>query len=149
MKAYVIKNKEGEYYFDETENDFVYPINNKCIYNSVCEIERRFLPSQALEKGTIVPITIVEGDLEEKYKVLLGVIHLAMGYACENKTLYKRMQDFNVSTNRHNGDNYVYLEDAICFLTKLSKDARDEAKKWGEFFEKVYQEQKAKESKDE
>lgn len=155
MKAYVIKNKEGKmlcwhhvvgYYFDHfniksmfymelgTKKEIKMVFKNKEFDNTDC---------------TIVPITIYEGDLEEKYEVLQGVIHLAMDYACRDKKLYKRIQDFNVSTNRHNGDNNVYLEDAVCFLTKLSKDARDEAKKWGEFFEKVYQEQQAKESKDE
>lgn len=71
MKAYVIKNKEGKYYFDESENDFVYPLNKKCLYNSIYEIERGFLSSRALlEKGTIVPVTIAEGDLEEENRYL-------------------------------------------------------------------------------
>ena len=153
MKAYVIKDKEGEYGFAFAGD--IYPDTedaDKLLYTN--DITKALLYSEEdMEycqmigmNENYVPITICEGDLEEKYEVLKGVIHLAMDYACKDKKLYKRIQDFNVSTNRHNGDNAVYLEDAVCFLTKLSKDAKDEAKKWGEFFEKIYQEQKAKES---
>ena len=148
-KCYVIKNKEGKYLSGYSENESWFEAKdfetNKLTEACLFEDENcEYINLEENEK--IVPITISEGDLEEKYEVLKGVIHFAMDYACKDKKLYKRIQDFNASTNRHNGDNNVYLEDAVCFLTKLSKDARDDAKKWGEFFEKVYQEQQAKES---
>ena len=147
MKAYVIKNKKGEYFtFSPQGFPKVFKKDIRCAMifknNAVSQRYNNYV----LKDCTIVPITICEGDLKEKYKVLQGVIRLAMDYACKDKKLYKRIQDFNTNTDRHNGDNSVYLEDAVCFLTKLSKDARDDAKKWGEFFEKVYQEQKAQES---
>lgn len=146
MKAYVIKNKDGRYYRESDIGlNFTTILSSANMYTDKIDAEMWVKENLILKECKVQEITISEDDLEEKYEVLKGVIHLAMDYACKDKKLYKRIQDFNLSTNRHNGDNNVYLEDAICFLTTLSKDARDESKKWGEFFEKVYQEQKAKE----
>lgn len=72
MKAYVIKNKEGEYFMDNIcFANFSPYIQNATYYHYKPEcidiIEERLL-----DGCTIVPITICEGDLEEEIGILKG-----------------------------------------------------------------------------
>lgn len=70
MKAYVIKNKEGEYFI----TNFGKPMFSKEIADAYIDTDKQNLDCIIIDNSfkdcTIVSITMAEGDLEEENRVL-------------------------------------------------------------------------------
>lgn len=75
MKAYVIKNKEGEYLRGTYGKNGEY-CWTKDIIDAMTYGFNEFMP-QPIENCTLIPITISEGDLEEENRILKRALELA------------------------------------------------------------------------
>ena len=83
MKAFVIKNKEGEYLRGTYGKNGEY-CWTKDIIDAMTYGFNEFMP-QPIENCMLVPITIAEGDLEEENRILKRALEMA----CQKITYYE------------------------------------------------------------
>lgn len=84
-KAYVIKNKEGEY-LSNKPYIFTKQLLKARLYINKTNVDKEI---HRFKDCTIVPITICECDLEEENRVLKKALELA----CERVKYFEEMQD--------------------------------------------------------
>lgn len=139
-KAYVIKNKKGEYFMDDIcfanfspyiQNATLYYYKPECI---------DIIKERTLDNCTIVPITFCEGDLEEENRELKAKLETAEYWNRKYDGLLERVNDIKKAFRHLIKDHIEIINEINGFPLSAEKEEIDE------YFDKYIQQAKESEN---